>query len=260
MRSLFSLFTGSIFIRCRNLASGQGRSLVEGANFGKGVERPVCILNEKAAQSLGFYAKDGDRSASVSPFGARLQVGWAEREVIGVVRDLQHGSLHRGIEPLVLINGNRFTFLTVKIAPDRIPETLSQLELGWRRFVPDKPFAYDILDGWYAGFYARETAVYRGLSLTAGLAIFMACLGVLGLAAFVVRQRVKEVGVRRVLGASESSIFVLLSSDFLRLVVVASLIAIPIAWYGLDRWLSNFAYRIALDPSIFVIGAFIDIP
>ena len=82
----------------------------------------------------------------------------------------------------------------------------------------------------------------------------MACLGVLGLAAFVVRQRVKEVGVRRVLGASESSIFILLSSSFIRLVVVANVIAIPITWYGLDRWLSNFAYRIPLDPSIFVLG------
>ena len=97
----------------------------------------------------------------------------------------------------------------------------------------------------------------KSLTLTAGLAVFTACLGMLGLAAFLVRQRIKEVGVRRVLGASESGIFVLLSSDFLRLVVMANLLAIPIAWYGLNQWLNGFAYRITLGPSIFILGTMV---
>ena len=232
-----------------------GLEMIEGTNFREGVPHPVCILNEKAVRALGYYSKGIADPSDVSPVGTKLLVGWSgPREIIGVVRDFQHGSLHRGIAPLVFINGNQHAYLTVRIVPDRVPETLAHLERGWKRFLPDKPFVYEFVDEWYEGFYARETAMSRGLSLTAGLAIFTACLGVLGLAAFVVRQRVKEVGVRRVLGASESSIFVLLSSDFIRLAVIANAIAIPVAWYALDRWLRNFAYRISLEPSIFVLG------
>jgi putative ABC transport system permease protein len=157
---------------------------------------------------------------------------------------------------VVLISGaNGYRLLNVRIAPHRIAETIDFLDATWRQFVPDKPYDQQFLSDRFALFYAEERRLNRSLTLTAGLTVFTACLGIMGLAAFLVRQRVKEVGVRRVLGASESSVFVLLSSDFLRVVALANVIAIPAAWYGLDQWLNDFAYRISLSPSIFVLGA-----
>jgi putative ABC transport system permease protein len=235
--------------------STYGLELIEGLGIREGSRDPVCILNEKAAQSLGYYPQRGEKRGPESPVGVFLDhEGYEPREVVGVVRDFQHGSLHRTIAPLVLINRSRYYFLTLRIAPGNVAQTLVQLERGWKQFLPDKPFVYEFVDEYYSGFYARETAVAKSLTLTAGLAIFTACLGMLGLAAFLVRKRIKEVGVRRVLGASESGIFVLLSSDFLRLVVFANLLAVPVAWHGLNQWLNGFAYRIALGPSIFVLG------
>lgn len=235
-----------------------GLSLFDGSDFGQTYERPRCILSEKGARLLGYYADNKEGEYGESPVSGQVWAWGEPWEVVGVVRDFQHSSLHRPVSPIMLMNGGPYAgylVIAVRIAPDHVSETLAHLERTWDRFVPGKPFEHQFLNDRFAKFYARESIVHRGLSLTAGLAIFTACLGVLGLAAFVVRQRVKEVGVRRVLGASESSIFILLSSDFVRLVVLANMIGVPIAWFALDRWLSNFAYRITLGPSIFMFGA-----
>ena len=127
--------------------STYGLELIEGSNFREGSQHPVCILNEKAAHSLGYYLKKGEKKRPESPVGAFLDhEGYEPREVVSVVRDFQHGSLHRTIAPLLLINRSRYYFLTVRITPGNIAQTLEQLEKGWKQFLPDKPFIFEFVD------------------------------------------------------------------------------------------------------------------
>lgn len=175
--------------------------------------------------------------------------------IIGVVPDFHYQSLHHRIAPMVLqlSPGNRDHFV-LRLHTDDMASTLAHLEGTWQRFVPERPFEYYFLDAAFAKLYAAEQRIALLVSLFAGLALFIACLGLFGLAAFTVEQRTKEIGIRKALGASLANLTLLLSKEFLLLVLIALVVAIPAAFLGVRTWLDTFAYHINLGPRLFLIS------
>lgn len=181
-------------------------------------------------------------------------------KIVGVVKDFHFQSLHQVISPLFLIHNQRsFTpgvdgLITVRMNPPNFQETISNIEGLWQKFQPEQPFNYAFLDNDWAKLYEKEMDSRRVLSVFSIIAIFIACMGLLGLAAYITQQRTKEIGIRKVLGATTENIVTLLSKDFLKLVAIALVVASPIAWWFGQKWLSDFAYRIEIDWWIFAFA------
>ena len=207
------------------------------------------ILNETAVQMLGW----------TNPIGKTF--GWQgdrKGKVIGVVSDFHFQSLHTKIEPMVMVAQIRnMKFLHLKINSQNIPETLAFAEQTWKQFLPTRPFAFSFLDDNLNHFYKAEQKLAHIFTAFSALAIFVACMGLFSLTAFITEQRTKEIGVRKVLGASITNIMVLLTRNFITLVIIANLLAWPLAYITLNSWLQNFAYRITLDLWPFVLGGFL---
>ncbi|MEZ0610920.1 ABC transporter permease [Fibrella sp. WM1] len=204
------------------------------------------LINQAAADRIGY--KD--------PIGKPLTVWGKPGMIIGVLKNYHFNSLHKAIRPLVV----RFQHkgdagvVMVRTQPGQTQQAIASLEAVCRRLNPAFPFTYSFVDADFAKQYRSETVVSRLATLFAGLAIFIACLGLFGLAAFMAEQRTKEIGVRKVLGASVSGIVTLLSKDFLKPVLIAILIASPLAWWTMSNWLSGFAYRIDLSWWLFAVA------
>ena len=199
------------------------------------------ILNETAIRLLGWKNPN-------DAIGNRFGYGQNRGQIIGVVKDYHFESLHQKVAPMVmLMNGSKFKRLSVRITGQDIKGTLDHLESAWESRFPDKPFKYEFLDQRFKKLYSREQTQQLLFNIFSGIAIFISCLGLLGLSIFMAELRIKEIGIRKVLGASVHNLVVLLSGDFLKLVLIAILIASPIAWYVMNKWLDNFAYRIALE-------------
>ena len=143
---------------------------------------------------------------------------------------------------------------TLRVETDPLGETVAGLERAWRRLVPHRPFDYAFLDDTFEAQYRADVRFGQLFGLFAGLAVFVACLGLFGLAAFTAEQRTKEIGVRKVLGASAASIVALLSKEFTRLVLLAFLLAAPVAYLAAEQWLEDFAYRVPLGPGVFLLS------
>jgi len=209
------------------------------------------VINQSAARMLGM----------TEPLGKHLQTVIKGNElnltIIGVLKDFHYESLHKEIRPLVirnLLNANG-DYISIRLGPDNLSKTLALLEKKWEEFTPDQPFEYFFLDDSFDKLYRSEQRagqLFTAFSIIAGL---IACLGLLGLAAFSTEQRTKEVGIRKVLGASVPSIIVLLTKGFTKWMLVANLIAWPVAYYVMDRWLHNFAYRTSIELWIFPASA-----
>jgi putative ABC transport system permease protein len=171
-----------------------------------------------------------------------------------VVKDFHFESLHEPIIPVVFQPRNRLRTLSVKLEGANVQEGIAAVEKVWRDFVPDRPFEYEFLSVQYQNLYEAEQRQGQLFVIFAGLAILIACLGLFGLATFNTLQRVKEVGIRKVLGASIPSILTLLSQEFVVLIVVANVLAWPVAWYFLDIWLGSFAYHITMDITAYILA------
>ncbi len=209
------------------------------------------ILNETAVKALGWDEPLG-KNITWEEGGPN---GTKEGRIIGVIEDYHYQSLHKKIEPLVLhIQANRFSTIAVRIQMENISETLAFLEDTWRKFDPDGAFDYSFLDEDLTNKYESEIKLSKIFSYFSSLAIFIASLGLFGLASFTAEQRTKEVGIRKVLGATVANVVTLLSKDFVKLVLLANLIAWPIAWYVMNRWLQDFAYRIDIDWWVFALA------
>lgn len=199
------------------------------------------ILNETATRLLGW--KDPDDAVGNS-FG----YGQNRGQIIGVARDYHFESLHQQVAPMVmLMNAGNFRQLSVRISGQDIKRTLDRITSAWESRFPDRPFSYEFLDQRFEKLYSREQTQQLLFSIFSGIAIFISCLGLLGLSMFMAELRIKEIGIRKVLGASVYNLVVLLSGNFLKLVLIAILIASPIAGYVMNKWLESFAYRIALQ-------------
>ena len=224
--------------------------LVEGRNFSRefSTDSQSYILNETARKIFGWEKAVGKQ------FGIRSEeTGLGQ--VIGVVKDFHFLSLHQKIQPLVIhLAENWAPHLSLKINTENIPRTLGFLEEKWKKFSPNYPFEYFFLDDDFEKMYRSEMRLGKTLMSFSVLAVFIACLGLFGLASFTSEQRTKEIGVRKVLGASVSNIVVLLSKEFSTWVLIASLIAWPVAYFTVSQWLQSFSYRISIGIWIFLLA------
>jgi putative ABC transport system permease protein len=183
-----------------------------------------------------------------------------ERTIVGVVKDFHTYSLQHKVEPMVLLMPPAASMednLYVKINTAKTTEALAFIETVYNKFDKTNPVEFNFLDQNFAKQYAAEQKQQQLAFIFTMLAVLIACLGLFGLAAFTAQQRVKEIGVRKVLGATVTSITVMLGKDFIKLVFFSILIAVPIAWYAMNKWLEDFAYRIVIGWDVFVIAGLV---
>jgi putative ABC transport system permease protein len=181
-------------------------------------------------------------------------MGHRDGFVKGVIKDFHFESLHQSIRPLVLFSEIRSRLMLVKVKGTDLAKTISSVEDKWKKMIPHMPFEYRFLDEDYEELYRAELQLGVVMNLFAGIAILLACLGLFGLSAYMVKQRSKEISIRKILGASLLSIVSLLSGSFMRLVMLAILIALPLAYYFANTWLQDFAYRIDMGWWVFLAG------
>lgn len=229
--------------------------LAAGRNFSRsfGTDTSNFIINEAAVKAIGWKSND-------QAVGKDFKYGQFSGHIIGVVKDFHFESLHQAITPLVFVlpppqNSGFYNKISIKISGKNIDASLATLKNTWQKFLPDLPYQYSFFDENFAKLYDAEHKQETIFTTFACIAIFIACLGLFGLSAFAISQRVKEIGVRKVLGASTSTIVTLLSKEFLKLVLIAAIIAIPVAWYAMHNWLQDFAYRISIHWWVFLFAA-----
>lgn len=212
----------------------------------------VFVLNESASKQLGFANPE-------ETIGKRVRVGVNNMEalVIGVVQDFHTNSFHKAIEPVVLLNFPHFYLdAGIKINSSNMNETLSFIEKTWNDLYPDYFFEYTFMDEYVETLYRQEERTFTLFKVFAGMSIFIACLGLYGLISFMANQKLKEVGIRKVLGASVSSIVMLFSKEFVKLILLAFIIAAPLSYYFMSEWLNTFAYNVGIGWSTFAIAIF----
>lgn len=211
----------------------------------------ALVLNEAAAKQYGYTNPADIVGKKFSQWGRK-------GEVIGVVKDFHYISLHRNIEPLTLpFEPYSSRYMSVKINPEDMDKTIKEVNEVWSKIVPHRPFLYSFLDNDFNQQYKSDLMFKQLFTSFACLAIFIACLGLLGLATYTAELRTKEIGIRKVLGADMRTIILLLSSDFIKLVLIAIIIATPVSWYVMKEWLAGFAYRMDMQPWIFVVAGLI---
>lgn len=224
--------------------------LLKGRTFSKQFSQDkehAFIVNEAFAKEMG----------EVNPISKPFKAAWHKEygTVIGMTKDFNFNSLHNKIAPLYIsIQGWDFSEMSVKVKAANASQALQHIEYQWNKLVPDLPFSYTFLNDHFEQLYKTDTQVSQIIKISTFLAILIACMGLFGLAMFAVEIRTKEIGIRKVLGASVVSITALLSKDFLKLVFVAIVLASPIAWYAMDKWLQDFAYRIEISWWVFALA------
>ncbi|MCF0061028.1 ABC transporter permease [Dyadobacter chenwenxiniae] len=211
----------------------------------------AMVMNEAAVKLFGY-------SSPEEAIGRRFKQWGREGKIVGVVKDFHFRSLQERIKPLTMrIEPGGSELVSIKIDGGNIKEAVAAVEQKWKTIMPNRPFSYYFMDEFFDRQYRSEERFEKLFFNFAILAIFISCLGLLGLASYSTMQRTKEIGVRKVMGASTGSIVGLLSKDFLKLVLIAFVIASPIAYYGMYRWLENFAYKTDIYWWIFAIAAFL---
>lgn len=223
-----------------------GISLKEGRTFSKdfGADSSAIIFNEAAVKYMGL----------TDPIGKMVTLWGEPRQIIGVVKDFHYESLHKEITPVFFRLSESASQFMARIKPGREKETIDGLQQLYAKFNPGFKFDYKFLDDKFQDLYAAENRVSILSRYFAGLAILISCLGLFGLAAFTAQTRQKEISIRKVVGATVRHIVVMLSKDFLQLVLIAVLIAFPLSWWAVNNWLSGFAYRTPIGYGIFVIA------
>ncbi|MBT1689826.1 ABC transporter permease [Dawidia soli] len=217
--------------------------MVEGRDFSSDIasDGSAVILNEEAIRQMGIE----------DPVNKR----WGEKgKIIGVIKDFHFKSVHEKIEPLVIFNDIGYGKIYARLNGPNAQESIAAIERTFSKFAPDHPFEYSFLDDDFDHLYTAEQRTGRLFNYFACIAIFVSCLGLFGLVMFATEQRTKEIGVRKVLGASVSSVVTLISVDFIKLVLMANIITIPVSLYAMNRWLSGFAYHVDIHWTTFAIA------
>ena len=237
--------TGYDFIETFNM------EVIEGRSFAKEFltdEEEAVVINETAKKIIGME----------DPVGKQLIFGDAATTIIGVVKDYHFKSLHSEIEPLLMaIVPSLYRYVFIKLESGNILNTIANIKSTWNTFFPDTPFEYHFLDEAYDKLYRTEQRMGTLFNYFTVLAILICCLGLFGLASFMAEKRTKEIGIRKVLGASLSGIVVLLNKQFTKWVLIANLVSWPIAYYAMSKWLQVFAYRINLRLGTFALAALV---
>lgn len=232
-----------------------GMKIVAGRNFSKKYATDDSlgyILNEAAVRMIGW-------ENPAEAVGQVLHYGNVKGKIIGVLKDFHFESLHQEILPLVYYMSNSANFggyntLSVKINKANVSQGLQHLEVTWKKFLSNRPFDFQFQDVRLRDLYEKEKTEGVILMIFSGLAILIACLGLFGLISFITEQRTKEIGIRKVLGASILSILRLFSKDFVRLVLISAFISFPLAYWAMHNWLQGFAYKIQINVLVFVIA------
>jgi putative ABC transport system permease protein len=209
----------------------------------------AVVLNQQAAELLGW----------TDPVGRRLRMPFPNQDdpiftVIGVVEDFHFQSLHLHIQPLVLMMERTPQYVYARLRPGATASGVDALRTTWQTFVPEEPFEYTFLDQRFVALHDATQRTGQLFGLFAGIAVLIACLGLFGLATHAARRRTKEIGIRKALGASIPSIVTRLSSEFLVLVIIAFIVAVPVAYLAMQQWLRDFAYRVELSAGLFVLA------
>jgi len=227
-----------------------GIPVVQGRNFSRDFPTDSSsgvMINEAAVQQLGW--------SGTNPIGKEIvRSGQIEYKVVGVVADFNYASVKQKVAPLMMLLGGNFGGIIVKIKTTDVKGFLDDLKKKWDAFNPEGPLDYSFLDENFAKLYASEIRTQQIFSAFAILAIIIASLGLFGLSAFIIEQRSKEIGIRKVLGASVQSVLLLVSKEFLLLVGIAFLISIPVTWWAMHSWLQDFAYRINISVWVFALA------
>ena len=234
-----------------------GMEIINGRNFSEDFATDPdesVLINETAAKKIGWENPVGKRFVFRPPPNSEGEVFYLS--VIGVVRDFHMQSLRERIEPLIIFyDYDSLLTISVRAASDNIPQTLGLLENKWKELDPNRPFQFLFLDDSFDSLYRQEERLKTITFYFSFLAVLIGCLGLFGMASFTAEQRTKEIGIRKVLGASVPGIVRLLAKEFVLLVIAANLIALPAAYFAMNRWLQSFAYRMDIHPLIFVLAA-----
>jgi putative ABC transport system permease protein len=206
------------------------------------------VLNEAAVKLFGYTSPE-------QAIGKRFKQWGREGKIIGVMKNFHFRSLQDEIKPLSMrIEPGGCNLVSIKVAAANLPKTIAAVEKKWKTLIPDRPFNYYFLDEFFNRQYRSEVRFGNLFLNFAVLAIFISCLGLLGLASYSTIQRTKEIGIRKVMGASVPNIVNLLSIDFLKLILISFIIAAPVTWYFMHQWLKDFAYRIDINWWIFLVA------
>jgi len=236
-----------------------GMSILEGRNFSEEFPSDVraIVMNQTAVKAYGF---DDPIGKQVGNFFWDPATGDINRDsiithtIIGVVEDFHYSSLRKNIGPLCFWLRNSAGYLSVRFNSQDVQDVIQQVEKKWKDVDPNQPFAYSFLDQRFSDMYFAEQKIGKLFFVFASLAIFIACLGLFALSSFTAEQRTKEIGVRKVMGATTSSIVMLLSKEFSKLVIIAFVIAVPFSIYAVQTWLSQFAYKANAGPEIYLVA------
>jgi putative ABC transport system permease protein len=225
-----------------------GIKLKEGRNFSKDLasDSLAVIINETAARAFGWETGALGHTITGKSDNEGTEITY---HIIGVAKDFHFTSLHDPITPVMLVLGKDRGTMIAKIKTADVAGLIATMKSKW---TAEEPFSYSFMDERFSNTYRAEQKVGNILNIFAGITIFVACLGLFGLATFTAQQRTKEIGVRKVLGASVAGIVTLLSKDFIKLVLVAMILASPVAWYLASVWLEDFAYRINISWWMFI--------
>jgi putative ABC transport system permease protein len=237
-----------------------GFKVVSGRSFSREftADSVGIVLNESAVKALGFTPA----AAIGKKINYELNNRKSTLQVVGVIKDFHFQSLHQSIKPLGFVTssfGNKYAYAIATINTDDYAGIISSIEKSWKEVNADLPFGYSFMDQDFQKNYEKDQLTSQIVIYFTLIAILIACLGLYGLAAFSAEQRTKEIGIRKVLGASTGSITRLLSKDFIKLVLIANIIAFPLAWYAMSQWLKNFSYKIDMSVWFFVLSGLIAI-
>ncbi len=227
-------------------------ALLAGRNYQPSDTMKELLLNETAVKAFKF-------NSPVEAVGQLIQLNKHKiLPVVGVVRDFHDGSLHKKIHPIMIGAGSNIRNFNVLLLSQgkysaEVQQTLAQIEEVYKQFYPDEPFEYQFYDDTIAGFYQAEQRIARLINVATGLAIFISCLGLLGLVSFTTNQRIKEIGIRKVMGATVTQLVVHFSHEFIGLIIISFIIAVPVAWYLTHEWLTSFAYRVDISFAVFLV-------
>jgi putative ABC transport system permease protein len=244
----------SSFVVDENFVPTLKIKMLAGRNFSKGfTDSASVILNETAAKTIGWS----------NPIGKTLTYPGGNNVtfvVVGVVKDFNTESLHTAVTPFALFytssntNHANTSFVTVRIKPGDYQKTVNAIQNKWKQFTPNTPFEYSFMDAEYDALYKTDQTIGEVFSVFTFLSLTVACLGLLGLAIYTAERRMKEIGIRKVLGASVQNVVGMLSTDFIKLVLIASFIAFPVAWFAMNKWLQDFAYPTQISWWIFALS------
>jgi putative ABC transport system permease protein len=241
----FSLmFVGEDYLKTMDMKLIAGRDFYQGRD--KDTQN-VFIANEAAAKLMGW----GDQAVGKK---VKFFHGKQDGEVIGLVKDFNYNSLHNAIEPMLIVKASDpGGFLHLKVSGENLPTTMAEIQKRWEQLDPNHPFEYSFLDQRFNEQYREDEVQFQLLSGLSYICIFISLLGLLGLSAFSATQRTKEIGIRKVHGASTSGIIYLLFKDVMILVIIAAILVVPVVYYVVQQWMSSFAYKTELNYLLFVI-------